>query len=174
MTERQAANILRAISAVYTSFKPANMADVIKVWTTIFSDDNATDVMTAVYVYMSEPHEYAPTPGQVRDIMFRLKEPEAPSEAEAWSMVLRAMRNGCYHSAEEFARLPELVQAAVGSPDYLRATAASEDVSMSVEESLFCKRYRAIIEDRQRYERMPEIVKLRIESAGAQMIEGNT
>lgn len=172
MTERQTANILRAVSACYSNFKPADMGDVVKIWTMIFGGDDATEVMTAVYVYMSEAHEFAPTPGQVRDIMFRLREKDDLTEAEAWNMVLRAMRNGYYHSAEEFERLPEIVQAAVGSADYLRTAAGSEDLNLSVEQSLFSRRYRAIVEERKRYQRMPDIVRLRIESAGAHMIEG--
>ena len=71
------------------------------------------------------------------------KEPEL-SEMDACSMVSKALRNGIYGAEEEFDKLPEVVQQAVGSPSMIRNWAQMEcDAVESVIQSNFMRSFRA-------------------------------
>ena len=87
----------------------------------------------------------------------------------AWQMVLKAMRNSIYHSEEEFAKLPPLVQKAVVSPAQLREWAMAEDIDgtwMNVTQSNFMRTYRAeMTRNREMKKLSPDILRLMVDSS---------
>lgn len=146
MEREDAKRIVRIISAAYPSYHRSQqmLSDAVELWTMVFAEDHVIAVEAALRVYISQPHEYAPTPGQIKEIMFNMANPDLLSEQDAWGLVLKALRNSLYGAAEEFDKLPEDVQKAIGSPAYLRETALNGNIS--VEESHFARRYRTVME----------------------------
>lgn len=146
MEREDAKRIVRIISAAYPSYHRGQqmLSDAVELWSMIFAEDHVIAVEAALRVYISQPHEYAPTPGQIKEIMFNMANPDLLSEQDAWSLVLKALGNSLYGAAEEFAKLPEDVKKAIGSPAYLRETALNGNIS--VEESHFARRYRTVME----------------------------
>lgn len=146
MEREDAKRIVRIISAAYPSYHRSQqmLSDAVELWSLIFAEDHVIAVEAALRVYISQPHEYAPTPGQIKEIMFNMANPDLLTEQEAWSLVLKALRNSLYGASEEFDKLPPDVQKAIGSPAYLRETALSGNIS--VEESHFARRYRTVLE----------------------------
>ena len=138
--------MIRAIAAAYPNYRSQYsnemQKDAIDIWSVIFRDDEYEMVSAALYTYMSRPYEFAPAPGQIKDILYTLQHPNEPSEAEAWALVRKAIKRGIYHYNEEYAMLPDVVQKAVGSADYIHELAMMEDVNWTVEESLFSKRFK--------------------------------
>lgn len=90
--------------------------------------------------------------------------PDELTEAEAWSTVFQAIkRKGGYDPEGAYASLPETVQRAVGSAMYLHELAISENVNWSVEQSLFTKRYREIMEQQRNMDVLPSNVRIYID-----------
>lgn len=165
MTREETTQVIRIISAAYPNWKVDgdNVRDVIDLWATVFESVPADAVRSALSVYVAQPHDYAPSPGKIMEIL-RSAQPE-PTEAEYWTLVAKAIRNGIYGAEEEFNKLPVVVQKAIGSPDYLRNLATMEDPNWSVESSNFYKRL-ATVQERVRNEALiPEKIKdmLRLE-----------
>lgn len=148
MTRDEAKKIVRIMKATYPSYHKNEqmLSDATEVWATVFAGAPAQAVEEAVHLYISQPHEFAPTPGQINQIMFDLAHPDILTEQDAWALVVKAFGNSLYGSEVEFKKLPADVQRAIGSPVYLQETALHGN--LSVEEALFSKRYRAVIERR--------------------------
>lgn len=167
MNREEIKNTIRMLSAIYPKQFDTKQAiiDTIDAWTFVFSNDSAEVINSAVMVYINQPHEFAPTPGQLREIIYKETHKGELSEIEAWNLVAKAIRNGTYGAEAEFDKLPKTVQQAIGDASYLRNLASTEDLNTSVESSNFFKRYRAIL-DRQKTD---ETVNL-LTSAGVKQI----
>ena len=169
MTVNESKNILRIIAAAYqNSFRLYNdgqqrLKDAITVWAVIFKDVPYSMVEAALYTYINEDREYPPTPGQIKSILYRINNQDELSEGDAWNLVQRALSNGLYGAQEEFDRLPEDVQKAIGSPQWIHAVASDEDANMSVESSNFYRRYRQVMADKREKECMPPAVRKMVE-----------
>ena len=180
MTREDAARIVRIIWATYPNAYPSDevLLDAISVWAVIFAADSSRLVESAVYTYINEDRPKAPNPGQIRAIMQRITHPDELSEGDAWNLVQRALSNGLYGAQEEFDKLPEDVQKAIGSPQWIHAVASDEDANMSVESSNFYRRYRQVMADKREKECMPPAVRKMVEQLAdskgmseAQMLE---
>ena len=170
MTRDESKKILRIITATYqNAYKdsPQRLADAITVWAVIFKDVPYDEVQAAVYTYINEDREYPPTPGQVKSILYRIEHYDEMPEGDAWNLVLRALGNGLYGAQEEFDRLPEDVQRAVGSPQWIHAVAMDDNANMSVESSNFYKRYRQVLANKRQTAAMPPMVKELVEQLTA-------
>ena len=79
---------------------------------------------------------------------------------EAWALVSNALRNGTYGAVEEFEKLPEIVQKAVGSPENLRNWAQTDVGSVeNVIQSNFIKTYRAELNRKSSISILPDKLK---------------
>ena len=161
MTREEIKNTVRALVAIYPKqFEMTQtIIDTIDIWSAVFANDPAELINSAVAVYINQPHEFAPRPGQLRDIIYRELHRDEISEVDAWNLVAKAIRNSAYNADEEFYKLPEDVREAIGDPCYLRNLALTEDMNVSVESSNFFKRYRTIKERKKNDTLMPEAVK---------------
>jgi superfamily I DNA/RNA helicase len=74
-------------------------------------------------------------------------------------MVVLAIRNGAYGADEEFAKLPEDVQRAIGGSHYIHELALSQDVNWGVESSNFFRNLRVVRERIKNVENIPDAVK---------------
>ena len=143
MTRDETKNIIRFISDCYPTFHPNNISEMIDTWTLMLGDYSYLDMQKALKAYvLSETKGFAPSPGQLIDNLVMLKHENEMSALEAWALVEDAVSNSIYHSEEEFAKLPPVIQRAIGNHNVLREWATMETSTVqSVEQSHFIRAY---------------------------------
>lgn len=159
----------------------AKLADAIK---TYFPRDNMlpTDTAMELWYDMLKDMDYqlayiglknhvatsnfAPTIADIRNGAV-ISQPQELNEMEAWSLASKAIRNSGYNSVEEFAKLPTLVQKAVGLPSQLRTWALDENYNEEVASSNFIKCYRNELAKQREFQKMPQSVRNLIEKANS-------
>lgn len=157
----------------------ARLADAIK---TYFPRDNMLPTDTAMELWYDtlkdmdyqsayiglKKHvatsKFAPTIADIRNGAV-ISQPQELNEMEAWSLVSKAIRNSGYNSVDEFAKLPPLVQKAVGLPSQLRTWALDENYNEEVVSSNFIKCYRNELARQRELQKMPKNVRNLIENA---------
>ncbi|MGN1382119.1 MAG: hypothetical protein ACI4W2_04800 [Eubacterium sp.] len=159
MTRDEFLKIVRVLKTNYTepSFLPDKEA--IEVWYRCLSDIPYAAASVAATEVMTELTRVP----RIADIRERAKKPSeiAGLNAEqAWALVSRARRNGIYGSEEEYARLPELVQQAIGSADSLcKMAMMPSDQVESVEKSHFVRTYNELVRRAEREAQAPAYIR---------------
>ena len=144
----------------------------MEIWASAFADYQYKVVECAVKSFiLNDTKGFAPVIGEVNDIIHKAKEKNRLNELEAWGMVRKAISNSIYHSKEEFDKLPDVVQKAMGSADNLKEWAVMDTNTVdSVIQSNFLRNYRAAVKRAEYMDRMPLEVKKQmglIEDKGA-------
>ncbi len=165
MTKTEVKKVIAVMMATYPNYKPINVDIVVEVWTDMLGRYTYEQVNMALKAYiLSDISGFAPSIGQIVEKLQLFIGNEELNEMAAWGLVLKAMRNSIYHSEEEFAKLPPVVQKAVVSPGQLREWAMAEDVDgtwMNVTQSNFMRTYRAELSQEKTLEKLPpDILKL--------------
>jgi hypothetical protein len=157
----------------YPNYKPVDMAETIDVWQMMLEDFSYQQVAMALKAYiMSDTSGFAPSIGQLVGKMQMISTPNELNEMEAWALVSKAIRNGYYGAETEFAKLPEMVQKAIGQPSQLRQWAHSDMESIeTVIQSNFMRSYRMVVKREKEVQRMPSDVRMLIEKTNDMMLE---
>lgn len=149
----------------YPNYKPNNISETVDVWYMMLSDYDYNLVAMALKAYiLSDTSGFTPSIGQLVSKIQTITKPHELSEMEAWSLVSKAIRNSGYNSVEEFAKLPPLVQKAVGLPDQLKIWALDENYNEQVISSNFMRCYRNELARNDELSKMPSEVKALISS----------
>ena len=151
-----------AFPAAYKGISKQDAQTMISLWCRLFADDDYATVSRAVDALITTREAgWTPSIGEVKSEIAKIKPADFPSEDEAWLMANKACKDGYYHSEREFAKLPPIVQEAVGSPNQLKEWAMmSEDEVRDRVSVRFKKAYRAILETRVRESKLPSDLKL--------------
>ena len=175
MTEKEVAAILAVLSAVYPDTGKTQSAFVKKtiaeIWWKSLMDipfDLARQVVEAHIISSGE--KFMPQPSEIRKKCLEAMrgEENRPMEGtEAWALVRKAMGNSYYNGAEEYAKLPRMIQKIIGSPSVLKDWGLMPPESLSVEQSHFLRAYRTMVERETNDRAIPEALKAGIEQAGA-------
>lgn len=180
MTMSQTAEMMAILRAAYPRFYVGmtreDASAALNLWHGFFADDDASLVSDAVKAFIaSDTKGFPPVVGQIREKLNVINQAVHGFELTpqtAWGLVKRAMKDSAYHSAEQFAELPEVVQEVVGSPSQLHEWAVSNDgVSESVIASNFQRSFAARAAVHKEIRMMPGDVKARID-ADRKMIAG--
>ena len=160
MTREETVKIIRIMVDSYPNYKPNNISETVDVWNVMLSDYDYNLVAMALKAYiLSDTSGFAPSVGQLVDKMKTITTPQELNEMEAWSLVCDALRNSGYNYAEEYAKLPPLVQKAVGLPTQLQAWALTENLNKDVIGSNFMRCYRIEVERQKEISKMPQNVR---------------
>lgn len=162
MNKAESSQIIEIIGSLYPNYNPISMDLAVVGWSSIFADVPYKAVQAALFSYTRENEKFPPTPGQIYSLLQNVTTTD-PTEAEAWNMVLAAIKRSAYFAQDEFNNLPEDIQKAIGSPEYLRSLAIADDANWSVESSNFYKNYRIIKERKRQIENLPDGVRSYIE-----------
>ena len=148
MTRDETVKLLRIIKGTYSNWKPDNISDVADTWTAVLHDISFDSARMALYAFIrTDTSGFAPTPGQLISKLQMVKNSQELNEQEAWALVAKATKNGFYGAEEEFAKLPPIIQKAVGSPSNIRDISMMDaDTVNSVEKSHFVRSYRVQLE----------------------------
>lgn len=164
MTKTDAEKIIASMIVSYSNYKPTDVELTAKVWADMLAEYDYSQVSMALKAYINSDNSgFAPSIGQLVDIIHKMTAPAELNEMEAWSLVSKAIRRSSYNSEEEYKKLPELVQKAVGSASQLRVWALDEDYNEGVVMSLFQKCYRTELKRHEELQKMPLQVRELIE-----------
>lgn len=164
MTREQVQDFMAMIQAVYPNFKPKDKTAAINAWKLALEDYEEKAVHIAFKMYMkSNISGFAPTPGQIIDMIHKLTDAQELNEMEAWALVRKAIGNG-QNAEEEFGKLPPLVQKAVGIPGQLMAWGLDEHFNENVVMSHFVNCYRTVLSREKEIKKMPAKIRKLIES----------
>lgn len=166
MTREETVKIIRIMVDSYPNYKPNDISETVDVWHMMLEEYSYQEVSVALKAYiLSDESGFAPSIGKLVSKMHTITAPQELNEMEAWSLVSRAIRNSGYNSVEEFAKLPPLVQKAVGLPDSLREWAMTENLNLEVVMSNFQRAYKAELKRHEELQKMPQNVRQLIEKA---------
>lgn len=166
MTFSQTVEVLRIVKAEWpNSFRGMSAEDAnarVHLWAELFADDDAGLVGAALKaIIVAGNREFAPNIGAIKEKMREIKQGGADhTEAEVWTRIHRAIRNGIYDSEEEFAKLPPILKKVVGSAAQLRAWAmVDSDHLNTVVASNVQRAYRTIVARENEAAKLPEDVR---------------
>ena len=159
----------------YPNFKPIDTGLMATTWADMLSEYTYEQVDMALRCYItSDKSGFAPAIGQIVDKIKTVSGPQQLNELEAWGLVDKAIRNSGYHAEEEFAKLPPLVQKAVGSPGQLRNWGTTDiDSIETVAQSNFMRTYRVVAKREDEVSRMPSEIRQLIQDNEPKMIIEN-
>lgn len=144
MTEAETRKLIGLIVAEYPSFRPSALTP--KMWSGTLEPYDFKEIFKGlVYFARNDTSGYAPSPGQLIAMARTALAPEL-SDGEAWGLVVLAMRNSTYGAEREFAKLPEVVRRAVGSPAVLTSWGQLAEASLAGAEASFKRAYKAEVQ----------------------------
>lgn len=168
MTREEFAVLVKAMKAVYSSENFIADKDAFNVWYGLLQDLPYEQANLAIQKYMTS-ERFPPTIADIRTKATEIIAPaeESMSELQAWALVQRALRNSGYNSEEEFAKLPEACQRAVGTAANLKEWALMDsDQVATIEQSHFIRNYRTSVQRMKEEARLPENVRMLIADMG--------
>lgn len=173
MTREEMVKIIRIMVDSYPNYKPNEISETVDVWQMMLEEYSYQQVSLALKSYiLSDNSGFAPSIGQLVDKMQIIQQPQELNEMEAWSLVSKAIRNSGYNSVEEFAKLPPIVQKAVGLPSQLRTWGLDENYNEEVVSSNFIKCYRAELAREWEFQKMPKVVRDMISNVNEKSYSG--
>ena len=145
----------------YRDISKQEAYDAINLWADMFSNDDASIVAAAVKSLIDgDDKGFPPTIGQVKAKIRLLVRSDELTEAEAWNLVSKAVKNGLYGAVEEFEKLPPAVKRIVGSPSQLRDWASMDSETLhSVVASNFQRSYKVVATREKEIAALPDDVK---------------
>jgi hypothetical protein len=165
MNKKEAAQIIAIMQTNYPD-EFRNMSDQammarVNLWAKMFEEYSYPEVERAVYAHMAtDTGRFMPPVGVIKTMLVKISQPDEMTEMEAWACVSAALRNSAYNSAEEFEKLPPVVQRLVGSPSQLREWGQMDsDTVNSVVASNFQRSYKARAKNERDYLALPSSVK---------------
>lgn len=163
MNREETIQLLMTIQAFYPNFKVENKTITVNAWQMVLGECDYKQVEMSLAAFVkSDKKGFAPTPGQLYNIIHATNNPQQLNNLEAWSMVSKALRNSTYNSESEFAKLPPLVQKAVGTSKQLEIWATDENYNEEVVMSQFIRVYGTESARADNISRMPEQIQQRI------------
>lgn len=151
------------------------MAMKLRLWAAEFEHDAYKAVYAVVRAIISAGNrEFAPNIGVIREKLKSYSLDGELTEQEAWALVSKAISNGIYGYAEEYAKLPQEIQQAVGEPEQLKRWAVMDENDVqSVVASNFQRSFRAIVSRNRELEKIPPDVRNLLTGIGNKMMIGN-
>lgn len=175
MTKKEMAEIIAIMQANYPDdfrgMSDKAMNGKINLWFMQFRDDDYKEVLAAVMAHIAtDTGRWMPPVGVIKAKLTEIRLPEELTPQEAWELVSKATRNSTYNSAEEFDKLPPVVQRLVGSPMQLKEWAAMDtDTLQSVVGSNFQRSYKVRAAKEREFLALPSAVQQTMMQIAASM-----
>lgn len=151
--------LVKAMKAVYSDPKFIADKDAFDVWYELLKDIPYEVCQASIHKYMSI-NKFAPTIADIRGYATELMSPQMLNEGEAWALVYKAICNSGYKAREEFEKLPEECQRAVGNPAILKEWALLNINEVNtVIQSNFMRSYKVECKRTQEYAKLPQNTK---------------
>ena len=165
MTLEETGVIMDILTTAYPRFysgpdAPDRMK-TLTLWAEMFIHDDVAFVAAAVKAIIgSDEKGYPPHIGAVKAKLRLIIGDGELTEAEAWGIVAKALRNSTYGSREEFEKFPPVIKRIVGNPAQLREWSMMDSETVhSVVASNFQRSYRTILQREREIAKLPPDVK---------------
>lgn len=162
MTKKETAQLIFLLKEYYpNSFESSSIENRVMAWHLIMKDYPYPEAEAAVLAFVAtDTKGFMPSVGQIVDKLTSLKGGQQLTEMEAWSLVQRACKNSLYNAAEEYKKLPEVIQRIVGSHNQLRDWAMCDQQEFNtVIQSNFMRSYKARAAGEREMLALPQSVK---------------
>ena len=165
MTREETIQLLMMVQASYPNYKPQDKTIAVNMWHEMLKEYDKDLVMMALKAFIqTDTSGFAPSVGQILGLIKKasVSHQEGTLEPlEAWAMVSKALRNGYYGAEEEFAKLPPLVQKAVGSAMNIRNWSQTDLKSIeNVVMSQFLSAYKTVQKREEELKAIPESLRV--------------
>lgn len=175
MTREETKQLVMIMNAYYPNQKQKTQQEltiIINAWHLALNSYDYKTVENALVAFvLTDKNGFPPSVGQILGCMNLNADISRLNDSEAWTLVSKAIRKSTYYSEEEFAKLPEDVQKAVGSHAQLKAWAMDEDFNEGVESSNFKRVYRQVLERNKVISSLPQSMRQQVEEKPVQKIE---
>ena len=166
MKIEEARKFIAVLMVTYPNYNPIDEELAAETWASITEEYSYKQVDAALKIYMkTSTSGFPPVPGQIIDKIYNMNFPQELNEMEAWALVSKALRNSGYNSMEEFAKLPPIVQKAIGSPDQLWIWAIDENYNEMVAMSNFQRAYNMELKRHEEFQKVPNNLRDLISNA---------
>ena len=155
-------SVLRgAYPAFYQNIGRKEAEAIVGLWSDMFANDEYPLVAAAVKALIEPGGKgFPPHIGAVKEKLRLISSGDEMTEAEAWGIVAKALRNSTYGSREEFEKFPPVIKRIVGSPSQLREWGMMDSETVhSVVASNFQRSYKAIAQREREIAKLPPDVK---------------
>lgn len=160
LSSEEAGKIIMTIRLAFPSYNVDDISAAINMYQAFFKDYTYEQVSMGLHRYIvTNKSSFAPSIGQIIDCMLINERPDELGEMEAWGLVSKAIRNSAWHSEEEYLKLPENIQKALGSSHQLNVWATDENFNESVVQSNFMRSYRTILQREKDDAKIPQYIK---------------
>lgn len=137
--------------AIYQKYSKDDLENQLIAWRMCLDGYTYDEASKGLMAYMrTDKKGFPPVAGQIIDHIQSLQAKDEILPSQAWDMVMRGIKNGSYGAEDEYAKLPELVQEAIGSAQYLRDCAGDSGFNEGVARGQFERNY-AIVCKRAKY-----------------------
>ena len=175
MTRDETKELLMMVQAAYPNFKPPDKTTAVNMWFVMLKDYDFKIVQVGLKAYIAaDTNGFAPAIGQIIGKIHDIADKHGMIETEAWAIVSKAIRNGVYHSTDEFNKLPPEIKRAVGTPEQLFIWATDEKYNEQVVSSNFMRSYRQVVAQKKDFEKLPSDVRKIVETASNGLLEDNS
>lgn len=150
----------------YEKFTENDFDNMALGWLMALEDYPYQDISVALKAYITtNTSGFPPVPAQLIEFTRQKNPTNEMTSAEAWDLVYKAICRGYYYSEEEFNKLPELCQKAIGSAASLKELATMDaNTVKSVEGSHFKRNYETLAKRQAEYNKIPETTRVRLEA----------
>lgn len=165
MTLEETGIVMDILTTAYPHFysgpNAPDMVKAIRLWREMFARDDVALVAAAVKgLIESDSKGFPPHIGAVKEKLRLISGGDEMTEAEAWGIVAKALRNSTYGSREEFEKFQPIIKRLVGSPQQLREWASMDSETVhSVVASNFQRSYKAIAQREREIAKLPPDVR---------------
>lgn len=172
MTREEFKPIAAGLREIYRKDKLLDTKESFSIWYEMLKDLDYETASMAAQMYMMTEH-FPPVPADIRAKAAELMDDHSEmTGAEAWALVMNAIRNGSYGYHEEFQRLPAKIQRAVGDEKQIQTWARDENFTESVEKSLFLRSYTQVCEREKKLDALPPRVRDLLVSTSNRLLGG--
>lgn len=165
MTFEETGIIMDILTTAYPRFysraDSPDMVKTLRLWAEMFASDDVALVAAAVKALIeSDEKGFPPHIGAVKAKLRLITGSDELTEAEAWGIVAKAIRNSAYGAREEFEKFSPTIKRIAGSPSQLREWGMMDSETVhSVVASNFQRSYKAIAQRERELAKLPPDVK---------------
>ena len=162
----------------YEKFSEADFDNMALGWYMALEEYGYQEISVALKAYITtNTSGFPPVPAQLIAYTNTRNPVTEMTSNEAWDLVYKAIGRSTYFAEEEYEKLPELCQKAIGSAASLRELAQMDiHTVQSVEGSHFKRNYEELVKRQREYNKIPESTRARLEAiqGGLLLSDGNT
>jgi len=179
MNKEQTIKILSIIKAAYPQWardlKVNDAQMMVTLWNDMLQDYEYNLVQAAIKKVIAT-NKFPPSVSEVIESINYITSggKSEMTEIEAWGLVRKAIKNSAYNAEEEFNKLPEKIQQAIGSHNVLHNW--SQETVDGIEKvigSNFMRSYKATVIRKKEEKQIPTSIKKMLSNVGQKMIEGD-